>query len=86
MVLFLFREEYYVLAKEPKRPVEGDDVKIFDEHAKWAAELDRVAGISELIVAKQRHGSTGIVDLHFAKHITKFSDIADDAYLPDRMD
>jgi replicative DNA helicase len=78
MVLFLFREEYYVLAKEPKRPVEGDDVKIFDEHAKWAAELDRVAGISELIVAKQRHGSTGKVRLHFEAKYTKFSDLADD--------
>jgi replicative DNA helicase len=79
MVLFLFREEYYVLGREPKRPVEGDDVKIFDEHAKWAAELDRVAGISELIVAKQRHGSTGKVRLHFEAKYTKFSDLADDA-------
>jgi replicative DNA helicase len=79
MVLFLFREEYYVLAREPKRPVEGDEIKTFDEHAKWAAELDRVAGISELIVAKQRHGSTGKVRLHFEAKYTKFSDLADDA-------
>ena len=25
MVLFVFREDYYVAAKEPKRPIEGDD-------------------------------------------------------------
>jgi replicative DNA helicase len=79
IVLFLFREEYYILGREPKRPVEGDDVKIYDEHAKWAAELDRVAGLSELIVAKQRHGSTGKVRLHFEAKFTKFSDLADDS-------
>ena len=80
MVLFLFREEYYILGREPKRPVEGDDVKIFDDHAKWAAELERVAGLSELIVAKQRHGATGKVRLHFEAKTTKFSDLADDSY------
>lgn len=80
MVLFLFREEYYVLGREPKRPVEGDDVKTYDDHAKWAAELERVAGISELIVAKQRHGATGKVRLHFESQFTKFSDLAEDRY------
>ncbi len=79
IVLFLFREEYYVLSREPKRPVEGDDVKTFDDHAKWAAELDRVQGLSELIVAKQRHGSTGKVRLHFEARVTKFSDLADES-------
>ena len=79
MVLFLFREEYYILSREPKRPIEGDDVKVYDDHAKWAAELDRVAGISELIVAKQRHGSTGKVRLHFEAKFTKFSDLADES-------
>src|SRR6476659_7584654 len=29
MVWFVFREDYYVAAKEPKRPREGDDPKIF---------------------------------------------------------
>ena len=78
MVLFLYREEYYVLSREPKRPVEGDDTKVYDDHAKWAMELERVAGISELIVAKQRHGATGKVRLHFEAKFTKFSDLADD--------
>jgi replicative DNA helicase len=37
-----------------------------------------------VIVAKQRHGSTGIVDLHFEAIHTRFSDLADDAHLPER--
>ena len=57
IVMFVYREDYYVAAKEPKRPVEGDDAKTFDDHAKWAMDMERVYGLSELIVAKQRHGA-----------------------------
>ncbi len=39
-----------------------------------------INGLSELIVAKQRHGSTGKVRLKFEAKITKFSDLADDQY------
>ena len=43
----------------------------------------RVYGLAELIVAKQRHGATGKVRLKFDSRITKFSDLVDDAYLPE---
>ena len=45
--------------------------------------MDRIYGRAELIVAKQRHGSTGKVRMKFDSRITKFSDAADDAYLPE---
>jgi replicative DNA helicase len=79
MVLFVFREDYYLQAKEPKRPTEGDDPKVHDDHMKWRMEYERVEGISELIVAKQRHGATGKVRLHFEARTTKFSDLADES-------
>jgi replicative DNA helicase len=79
MVLFVFREDYYLQAKEPKRPSEGDDPKVYDDHLKWTIEHDKVKGISELIVAKQRHGATGKVRLHFEARTTKFSDLADES-------
>ena len=41
--------------------------------------MERVHGLAELIVAKQRHGSTGKVRLRFESKITRFSDLADDA-------
>src|SRR3546814_13537184 len=78
MVLFVFREDYYVAAREPKRPIEGDDVKIHAAHEEWAGEMDRVYGLAELIVGKSRHGSTGKVRLHFDAKTTKYSDLADD--------
>jgi replicative DNA helicase len=41
--------------------------------------MERVYGLAELIVAKQRHGSTGKVRMRFEARITRFSDLADDA-------
>lgn len=79
MVWFIFREDYYVAAKEPKRPSEGDDAKTHELHAAWAAEMERVYGLAELIVSKQRHGATGKVRLRFEPRITRFSDLADDS-------
>ncbi len=79
MVWFIFREDYYVAAKEPKRPSEGDDAKTHELHAAWAAEMERVYGLAELIVSKQRHGATGKVRLRFEPRITRFSDLAEES-------
>ena len=76
MVWFVFREDYYTAAREPKRPVEGDNAKVFEDHAAWASDMERVYGLAELIVAKQRHGATGKVVLKFDPTITRFSDYA----------
>ncbi len=76
MVWFVFHEDYYTAQREPKRPMEGDDAKIFEDHAKWAADMERVYGLAELIVAKQRHGATGKVVLKFDPTITRFTDYA----------
>jgi replicative DNA helicase len=85
IVLFVFREEYYVKSKEPKRPLEGDDAKVFDEHSRWLVDLQRVEGLADLIIAKQRHGATGKVKMRFESRLTRFSDHVDDAYLPTQM-
>ncbi|MEW4449205.1 replicative DNA helicase [Qipengyuania sp. JC766] len=77
MVWFIYREDYYVAAREPKRPVETDDAKTHEAHAAWMAEMERVFGLAELIVAKQRHGATGKVRLRFEPRITRFSDLAE---------
>ncbi len=82
IVMFIYREEYYLMMREPKRPSEGDDAKVFEDHAKWLAELQQVEGLSELIVAKQRHGATGKVNLKFEANITRFSDLVDESRLP----
>ncbi len=76
MVWFVFREDYYVASREPKQPVDGDDAKTHEQHETWAAEMERVHGLAELIVSKQRHGATGKVRMRFESRITRFSDLA----------
>ncbi len=75
MVLFIYREDYYLTAKQP-----ADDHPDF---AKWKEDMERAYGRAEVIVAKQRHGSTGKVRLKFDSRITKFSDSADEGFLPE---
>ncbi|MEC8549086.1 MAG: hypothetical protein VXY93_01210, partial [Pseudomonadota bacterium] len=37
----------------------------------------------EVIIGKQRHGPTGLIDLHFEKSLTKFSDLTDSSQVPE---
>ncbi len=76
VVLFVYREEYYLQSKEPKMGT--------PEHEKWQLENDLALGKAEVIIAKQRHGPTGTVKLHFDGQFTRFSDLAHDDHLPDR--
>lgn len=38
-------------AKEPKRPRDGDDPQVFEDHAKWVREMERCADRSPLAAA-----------------------------------
>jgi replicative DNA helicase len=46
--------------------------------------MEDVHGRAEVIIAKQRHGATGTVTLKFESKITRFSDMVDDRYVPER--
>ncbi|AEI04543.1 replicative DNA helicase DnaB (plasmid) [Afipia carboxidovorans OM5] len=70
VVLFVFREEYYLKNKEPRAGTE--------DHVKWEAELDAARGKAEIIISKQRHGPTGTVLLSFQGEFTRFADLADE--------
>lgn len=67
VVMFVFREEYY---KERKEPAQGSDA-----HVKWQAEMESVKNKAEVIVAKQRQGPVGSIELFFNSSLTKFGDL-----------
>jgi replicative DNA helicase len=75
VVLFVFREEYYLSNKEPRPGTE--------EHLKWQTEMAAVHGKAELIIGKQRHGPTGSVQLQFDATVTRFGDLARDVTVPE---
>lgn len=77
VVMFVYRDEYYLKNKEPKPGTE--------EYFKWQAEMDQVHGKAEVIIGKQRHGPTGTVQLAFQADITRFTNLADEDKLPERM-
>ncbi|WP_314950137.1 replicative DNA helicase [Bradyrhizobium cosmicum] len=76
VVLFVYREEYYLAMKQPNPGTE--------EHHKWQQEMDRALGKAEVIIGKQRHGPTGTVPLQFDSMVTRFGDLAEGSQLPDR--
>jgi replicative DNA helicase len=78
VVMFVFREEYYLANKEPRPGTE--------EHTKWQTEMELVTGKAEIIIGKQRHGPTGTVQVQFEANITRFGDLAKDQYLPERRE
>jgi replicative DNA helicase len=76
VVLFVYREEYYLGNKEPRAGT--------PEYEKWQLDMSLVHGKAEVIIGKQRHGPTGTVELHFEASVTRFGDLAPDGQLPDR--
>ena len=67
VVMFIFREAYYVSKAEPP---EGTP-----EHAEWQQKMATVHNLADVIVAKQRHGPTKTVRLHFEGSLTHFSNL-----------
>lgn len=74
VVMFVYREEYYVARSEPSEGTE--------EHLKWQEDMEQLHGKAEVIIGKQRHGPIGTVKLSFNPDLTKFGNLAQD----DRFD
>lgn len=70
VVMFVYREEYYVARSEPSEGTE--------EHLKWQEEMEQLHGKAEVIVGKQRHGPIGTIKLSFNPDLTKFGNLAQD--------
>lgn len=67
VVMFVYREEYYLSRTMPQM----DDIT---KYAEWQDRMSKAHNLAEVIVAKQRHGPIGIVNMHFDPNFTRFSD------------
>jgi replicative DNA helicase len=68
VVAFIYRDSYY---KERTRPPENE----VDKFQKWKNEMQQVAHKAEFIIAKQRNGPVGSVELFFDAEFTRFGNL-----------
>ena len=82
VVLFVYREEYYLSKGEPEQKESETIEKYNERYERWRERLERTNGKAEVIIAKQRHGPVGTVNVAFEARLTKFGDLAMDDQLP----
>ena len=74
-VMFIYRDEYYLQQRAPKEMAFDQSDKFHSATDKWQRDMESVHNRAELIIAKQRHGPTGMVPLFFEAEFTRFADL-----------
>jgi replicative DNA helicase len=67
VVAFIYRDSYY---HERKKPPENDP-----KFQEWSHKMREVANVAEVIIAKQRNGPVGNVQLFFDAEFTRFGNL-----------
>ena len=84
VVMFVFRESYYLERGEPKQRADEAEDRFIARHGRWKNRCEEYHGIAEVIVAKHRHGPIDNVRLRFEARTTSFANYVRDDQLPER--
>ena len=76
VVMFIFRESYYLERLKPIKKVDEAEEKYNERHHRWRELCESSYNAAEIIIAKQRHGPIGTIKTHFDSNFTKFSDLS----------
>ena len=85
VVMFVYREEYYLDKSEPTQRDNENQESFNERFLKWQDRRNIAEGKAEIIISKQRHGPTGIVQVQFEAKFTRFMDLVQDDRLPDQI-
>ena len=82
VVMFVYREEYYLERSEPQQRAEESTEKFQQRYDRWQDRYERATGLADVLISKQRHGPIGNVRLRFDPNTTKFETYAAAERLP----
>ena len=75
VVMFIFREEYYLERAEPSQRPTRPTTSSMKRHQDWKQRCEQAHNLAEVMIAKQRHGPIGTVKLFFEGEFTRFGDL-----------
>ena len=75
MVLFIYRDEYYLQQRAPKQMAFDTEDKFQSALDKWQRDMEQVHNKAEILIEKQRHGPTGMIPVLFEGEFTRFADL-----------
>jgi len=84
IVMFVYRENYYIHNAEPKRNMEESEERFTKRYEDWVQKDKETAHLGEVIIGKHRHGSIGTVKLFWNGEYARFSDLAVEDRLPEK--
>jgi replicative DNA helicase len=84
VVMFVYREEYYLDKSEPTQRDNENQESFNERFLRWQDRRNLAEGKAEIIISKQRHGPTGIIQVQFEAKYTRFMDLVKDDRLPDQ--
>ena len=84
VVMFVYREEYYLDKSEPTQRDNENQESFNERFLRWQDRRNLAEGKAEIIISKQRHGPTGIIQVQFEAKYTRFMDLVHDDRLPDQ--
>jgi replicative DNA helicase len=82
VVMFVYREEYYLSRGVPSQRENESQDKFTERYQAWAQRCEAVHNKAEVIIAKQRHGPIGTIQLQFDASFGQFRNL-ETASFPD---
>lgn len=84
IVMFIYRENYYLQNAEPKIKDGDDPIKFQKKHDEWMLNCRQTLNEADVIVGKNRHGPIGTVKLYYNGEYTQFDNLAEVDKLPEQ--
>ncbi len=85
IVMFVFRENYYLRQKEPVRNDTETAEKFQQRHDHWEERCKETNNKAEVIIGKNRHGTTGSIELYWNGEYTHFNNLAKAENIPQQI-